>query len=206
VSNYNGTNLGPVTIDNRTLRTTYNVLDNSSGANQLWVRGGFDWMIANNVTFKNQTYYFDAQRKWFNNEVNSFNATDNLVDRERFFVSQDQKVIGNISDLIFDTVVFGMQNRAVTTLAFTHSEFKAAQSTNFPFDQVTLVNPVRGVYGLNFIENIRTFVDNISLSFEDRLKITRDFALVGGVRVESIEFERQAEQRVGYPFGKSFQP
>ena len=99
-------------IDNRTLRTTYNVLDNDSRADQLWLRGGFDWMITNNLRLKNQTYIFDAQRKWFNNEVNSFNATDNLVDRERFFVAHDQKLTGNISDLIFDSVIFGMENRA----------------------------------------------------------------------------------------------
>jgi iron complex outermembrane receptor protein len=205
VSNYNGTNLGPVTVDNRTLRTTYNVLDNDSRADQLWLRGGFDWMITNNLRLKNQTYGFDAQRKWFNNEVNAFNATDNLVDRERFFVSHDQKLIGNISDLIFDTVVFGMENRMVTTLAISRLDFKPSQSTNFPFDQVSLVNPSRGFYGPNLTESLRTTVDNLSLAFENRLKITDNFALVGGVRVERIEFERFA-QRAGYPFGKSFQP
>ncbi|MBX9825509.1 MAG: TonB-dependent receptor [Xanthobacteraceae bacterium] len=205
VSNYNGTNLGPVTVDNRTLRTTYNVLDNDSRADQLWLRGGFDWMITNNLRFKNQTYGFDAQRKWFNNEVNAFNATDNLVDRERFFVAHDQKLIGNISDLIFDSVIFGMENRATTTLAVSHLDFKPRQSTNFPFDQVTLVNPNRGLYGPNLFESLRTTVDSISLSLEDRLKITRNFALVGGVRVERIEFERFA-LRPGFPFGKSFDP
>jgi len=38
VSNYNGTNLGPVTIDRRTLNTNYNVFDNYLKANELWAR------------------------------------------------------------------------------------------------------------------------------------------------------------------------
>ena len=98
-----------------------------------------------------------------------------------------------------------MENRATTTLAVSRLDFKPQQSTNFPFDQVTLVNPTRGFYGPNLFENLRTTVDNISLSFEDRLKITRNFALVGGVRVERIEFERFA-QRPGFPFSKAFEP
>ena len=42
VSNYNGTNLGPVTIDDRTFNTNYNVLDNYVKADELWLRGGFE--------------------------------------------------------------------------------------------------------------------------------------------------------------------
>ena len=32
-----------------------------------------------------------------------------------------------------------------------------------------------------------THLDNVSLSFEDRLKLTSNFALIGGIRVEDIE-------------------
>ena len=44
--------LNPVTIDARTLTTTYNVLDNHSGAKELWLRGGFDWDITSDVKLK----------------------------------------------------------------------------------------------------------------------------------------------------------
>ena len=46
----------PVTIDARTLNTTYNVLDNHSGANELWLRSGFQWDITNNIQLKSQVY------------------------------------------------------------------------------------------------------------------------------------------------------
>ena len=65
--------LNPVTIDARTLRTNYNVLDNHSGANELWLRSGFQWDITNNVRSRARFTRYDAHRHWFNNEINSFN-------------------------------------------------------------------------------------------------------------------------------------
>jgi iron complex outermembrane receptor protein len=41
VSTFDGSIIGPVTIDNRTLRTNYNVLDNTTRATDLWLRTGF---------------------------------------------------------------------------------------------------------------------------------------------------------------------
>ena len=63
----------PATIDARTLTTTYNVLDNNSGAKELWLRTGFQWDLNKNVTLKSQFYRYDAKRHWFNNEYNTFN-------------------------------------------------------------------------------------------------------------------------------------
>ena len=38
VSTFDGSIIAPVTIDSRTLKTNYNVLDNSTGAEELWLR------------------------------------------------------------------------------------------------------------------------------------------------------------------------
>ena len=56
VNTFDGTILGPLTVDSRTLTTNYNVADNSVGAQQLWLRGGFEWALSNDVTIKNQVY------------------------------------------------------------------------------------------------------------------------------------------------------
>ncbi len=148
VSNYNGTNLGPVTIDDRALNTNYNVLDNHVQASELWFRGGFEWNIADNLSLKSQMYGYGAKREWFNNELEAFNGASNLVDRERFFVAHDQKLIGNITDLTWNSNIAGMDNRLVATLAASGLDFVRPGAANFPHDQVSLVDPVRGTYGL----------------------------------------------------------
>lgn len=211
VSNDNGTNLGPVTIDGRTLTTNYNVANNYVNANELWVRGGFELAINDELTLKSQVYNYDAQRQWQNSEVAAFNSLLNMVDRERFFVAHDQELVGNITDLTWNTKIAGMDNRLVTTVAVSNLDFGRPGAANFPHDDVPLVDPSPGLYGVLTTQNQTAVINNQSLSFEDRLKITQAFALIGGVRVEGIELGRNSTDitgadKAGFPFSKDWTP
>ena len=211
ISNYNGTNLGPVTIDDRTLSTNYNVADNHVEAKELWLRSGFELAIADNLTLKSQVYGYGADREWKNNEVSAFNTSNNLVDRERFYVAHDQKLVGNITDLTWDTRVAGMANRLVTTVAASDLDFTRPGAANFPHDFVPLFGFDPGTYGLLTTQNQTANIDNESLSFEDRLKITQTFALIGGLRTERIALDRNSTdvtsaEKAGFPFSKVWTP
>lgn len=212
VSNFNGTNLGPVTIDDRTLNTNYNVLDNDNKAKELWLRGGVELKLTPDLTLKSQVYGYGADRSWFNNEVEAFNADTNLVDRSRFYVAHSQRLIGNITDLTWDTNIAGMDNRLVTTVAASDLAFTRPGAANFPGDSVALVDPDRGYYGLlTTQQRQQAKIDNQSLSFEDRLRITRTFALIGGIRAEHIGLDRNSTdvndaEKAGFPFSKAWTP
>jgi iron complex outermembrane receptor protein len=219
-----GAPLNPATIDARTLTTNYNVLDNKSYGKELWLRGGFEYVFDNNVTLRSQAYAYGARRYWHNNEINAFNDTMSAPDsgldygrvyRERLTVDHDQRTYGTITDLSWNSRIAGMENRSVVTLSAYRTQFNVAQDTAGPngdiSDNVDLVNPVRGFYGDEVDEHIRTRVSNVALSFEDRLKITPTFALIGGIRVEGIElsrirFDEKGALRTGYPFSKDFTP
>jgi iron complex outermembrane recepter protein len=208
---YNGTNLGPVTIDSRTLTTNYNVLDNRNKAEELWLRGGFEWLLSDGVTLRTQAYAYNADREWFNNEISAFNSAVNLVDRERFFVGHNQKLYGDMTDLTWNSRIAGMDNRAAVGIGASRLEFARPGAANFPFDQVTLVNPNRGFYGLLATQLQTADIDNIYLTFEDRLKLTPTFALIGGLRAEQIALDRTSAfangtQRPGFPFSKTWEP
>jgi len=211
VSNYNKTNLGAVTIDDRTFNTNYNVLDNRNVAQEVWLRGGFELKLAPDLTLKSQAYGYGAERSWFNNEVEAFNAGTNLVDRERFYVAHSQRLVGNITDLIWDTNIGGFDNRLVTTLSSSYLDFVRPGAANVPGDSVSLVDPARGTYGLLTTQQQTARIDNEALSFEDRLKLTRSFALVGGLRVEHIGLDRNSTdvnglEKASFPFSKSWVP
>lgn len=211
VSNYNGTNLGAVTIDDRTFNTNYNVLDNRNVAQEVWLRGGFELKLAPDLMLKSQAYGYGAERSWFNNEVEAFNAGTNLVDRERFYVAHSQRLVGNITDLIWDSNIAGFDNRLVTTLSSSYLDFVRPGAANFPGDSVSLVNPDRGYYGLLTTQQQTARIDNEALSFEDRLKLTRSFALVGGMRIEHIGLDRNSTDsaglvKAGFPFTKDWAP
>lgn len=206
--------LNPVTIDARTLTTTYNVLDNHSGASELWLRSGFQWDITNNISLRSQVYGYDAHRHWFNNEINSFDDSGpNNVYRERLALDHAQRLYGNITDLTVNSNIGGMDNRFVATVAASSSQFNVSQDTLFFSDTVELINPDRGLYGPRSDEKIYSHLDTASLSFEDRLKLTSTFALIGGIRFEDIELSRTRfspdgvlRTDRGYPFSKTFNP
>jgi len=206
-----GTFPGPVTIDSRTLTTNYNVLDNSASATQYWLRGGFEWELAPNLTLKNQSYGYLAQRTFFDSENYQFDTTTNLVSRDRFFVGHDQQLFGNIASLTWDTKLFGMDNRFVAELAASRNGINFSESANFPSDEVSLVDPVRGVFGPLETLTRTSVLDTVSQSFEDRLKITPTFALIGGVRIDELEIYRNGLDSTGavdegFPFSKAWRP
>jgi iron complex outermembrane receptor protein len=217
LNSHNGT-LNPVTIDARTLKTNYNVLDNHSGAQELWLRSGFQWDITNNISLKSQVYGYDAHRHWFNNEISSFDDSGpNNVYRERLALDHAQKLYGNVTDLTFNSNIGGMENRLVATVAASSQQFNVSQDTIGPnggnSDTVNLINPDRGFYGPRSDEKIYTNLDKASLSFEDRLKLTSNFALIGGIRFEDIGLSRTRFSPTGvlrsdrgYPFSTTFNP
>lgn len=207
--------LNPVTIDARTLKTNYNVLDNHSGANERWLRGGYQWNITDSIQLRTQVYGYDAQRHWYNNEANAYDDSPGVgqVYRERLSVDHDQSLFGHVTDLTVSSTILGMENRFVTTVAASRLQFNVVQDDFFNNDYVSLINPIRGYYGPQQTKTFFTHVDNRSLAFEDRLKIVPTFAVIGGIRMEQIDLERTAydvdnvlRSAAGYPYAKTFNP
>ena len=208
---FNRTDLGAVTIDDRTFNTNYNVLDNRNVAREVWLRGGFELKLAPDLTLKSQAYGYGAERTWFNNEIEAFDSVKNQVYRERFYVAHSQRLVGNITDLIWDANIAGFDNRMATTLSSSYLDFVRPGAANFPNDFVSLVDPDRGLYGDLTTKQQTARIDNEALSFEDRLKLTRTFALIGGLRVEHIGLDRNSTDQNGlvnanFPFTKGWAP
>ena len=90
------------------------MLDNHSGAEELWLRSGFQWDITNNISLRSQVYGYDAHRHWFNNEISSFDDSGpNNVYRERLALDHAQRLYGNVTDLTINSNIGGMENRFV---------------------------------------------------------------------------------------------
>ena len=183
--------LNPVTIDARTLSTTYNVLDNRNGANQFWLRSGFQCDFATVSSSSPSSTPMMRKRHWFNNEINSTtirpSANFGQVYRERLSVDHDQRQIGNVTDLTVNSNLGGMENQFVTTFSAYSQRLNVVQDDFFNNDYVDLVNPDRGIYGTQQTKNFYTRLNNVALAFEDRLKVTPTVALLGGIRVEEID-------------------
>jgi iron complex outermembrane recepter protein len=216
ISEFDSSVIGPVTIDNRTLSTNYNVADNATGAKEVWLRGGFEWTPTNNVTIKNQAYYYKVQANWIDSETYAFDnglIAAGTIDRDRFAVSHDQKLYGDNTDISIDSWIFGMENRFATQLQASSNKitFKQDDDGGFPQDNVSVISPDPGTYGAISFDTRNSRLDDYATSFEDRLKVTSAFALIGGVRVEDFRLARDgvnADGTIpdGQPFTKTWAP
>jgi len=213
INTFDGSVIGPLRIDSRTLTTSYNVADNATGAQELWLRGGFEWRPLNNVTIKDQVYSYQAKRNWLDSETYAFNLATMTIDRDRFAVFHNQNIFGNNADLTWDMLLFGMENRLAAQLQTSSNRitFREDISEPFPDDTVSVVNPQPGSYGPLQLSTRNSTLDDIAGSFEDRLKLTPVFALIGGVRVERLTLSRDGVNvdgtvPSGLPFSVSWEP
>ncbi len=226
VNTFSGDNLGPVTIDGRTLTTNYNIANNTTGAQELWLRTGFEWTSLNNVTVKNQLYSWQTKASWLDSETYAFDDgaifPAGTIDRDRFFVYHDQKMIGDNTDFTWDSNIFGMDNRLAAQLQMSRNWIQFTEEGNFngppgglyPADYVSVVDPSPGTYnspGAPSEPDIRdSRLTDIAGSFEDRLKLTSAFTLIGGIRLEDLTLDRSGSDFDGTidpePFTKTWTP
>ncbi len=214
VNTFTGDLLSPVTVDSRTTRTNYNVADNTVGAHELWLRGGFELAVTPDITVKNQAYEYGARRHWYDSETYAFNPNTSMIDRDQFFVTHKQQVIGNNTDLTWNSAIFGMENRFAGQLSASRNEIQFAQEGNpdtFPADSVDVINPVPGFYGIPQPNYRNSKLDDVAVTIEDRLKVTPWLALIGGIRAEDLTLTRDGinfdgSVPAGQPFTKSWQP
>jgi iron complex outermembrane recepter protein len=217
-----GSSFGPVTIDSQTLKTNYNVADNATGAQELWLRTGFEWSPLNNVTIKDKVYSWRAKANWLDSETYSFDpdgaaiaGAANMIDRDRFFVFHDQQMIGDNADLTWDSRLFGFDNRFAAQLQASRNwitfDEQDVNATNYPYDAVSVVDPSPGVYGSELTDTVNNRLTDVAGSFEDRLKLTSAFALIGGVRLEDLTLDRaeinfDGSMPEGPPLSKTWTP
>jgi len=215
VNTFTGALITGVTVDSRTTTTNYNIADNSTGAQELWLRSGFELALSDQATIKDQAYVYSAQRHWFDSETYAFNPAEGAIDRDRFFVTHGQQVIGNNIDLNWNTSFYGMDNRFATQLQASQNKITFTEEGNFdvvfPFDTVSVVNPSPGTYGVMSPDIRYNTLDTVALSVEDRLKITPWFSLIGGVRVDDFSLSRSGSNfdgtiPDGQPFNANWMP
>ena len=215
ISTFDGSVIAPVTVDSRTLTTNYNVADNTIGANELWLRAGWEWSYGDAVTVKNQFYDYGATRHWFDSETYAFDTGTSMIDRDRFFVTHKQQVVGDNTDIAVKSSIFGMENRFAGQLQVSRNDIQFTQEQNpndFPFDSVDVINPVQGLYSMPQEPGIRNAsLQTAAGSIEDQLKLTPWLALMGGIRVEDIRLSRDGINfdgtiPAGQPFTKEWTP
>ena len=147
------------------------------------------WWNHENVTLRNQSYYFTADRQWINSEQYPFNETTEQIDRDRFFVLHDQELFGNRLDLVAHTHVGEKESTWVVGVDYSNLDFD--RSRGFPDgDSVDVLDPTPGTFGPLDRRLSPTKIDTVAFFVENQFKATDAFSIVSGIRFDDIDLVR----------------
>lgn len=189
-------------IDQALRNRNYNVEDGAQTSESDWLRTRLAVQLAAGWSFNNELSYYDAQRRWLNSETYTYSAATGLLNRGTTWIEHDHQYWVERAAFSHDGDVSGRRNRFTAGVEFSENDFLNPRR----FGVTSAVNPYTPVRG-------RFPVDDTSANFpgagnrvdfdsttrvasvfvEDALNVTPRWLLLGGVRYDRIELERQAE-------------
>ncbi len=198
------------TIDGRILRQNFNVVDADMSATTYWTKFKTNWQPTSTIELRNQAYYYWAERHWQNAETYQFNPGTQLIDRDRFFVQHDQYIVGDRLEAQIKERLFEHGNRFVIGVEFSHLHLNRPSF----FGGGDSIDPLAipsGSFGSITLAEQRTTITTAALFVEEQFNITEALKLVGGMRHDRIDLDRQLFNAAGVfnttaSFERSFNP
>jgi iron complex outermembrane receptor protein len=173
-------------------KANFNVGDAILQYRDQWTRVEAEWKISSAVNLTSTFSRLASQRHWKNAESYYWNA--GLVDREDFLeILHNQTQFGNRTALNLNGDWFGQKNNAV--VGFDLNNIRFQHDNNFAVSGSSTVNPNNFVPGSFIVPSgtvpaYKTRTRQAAVFAEDRLFLTKDWTLVGGLRSDHIDFHR----------------
>ena len=199
------------TVDRRMLRQNYNTQDSDMSALTTWTKLKMAWKPTDLIEVRNQAYYYTAKRDWQNAETYTFNASTQLIDRDRFFVQHDQNIIGDRLEFQVNQPIASLKNRFVTGLDFSHLDFTRPSFFNGAGGSVDPFAPVAGLFGPITAATQKAVITTTAVFAENQLSLTDQLKLIAGLRHDHIDLTRELFDTAGVlnttsSFSRDFNP
>ena len=194
------------TLDRATRSLNYNVADSRAESDQLLLRADIIWTPAENLTIKNSTYRFEADREWLNAEgyvycTQVVDVCTNIGEVQRyygyFFVFHEQDLVGNRLTVQYDFDSAGIENSLIGGFEVTSLDFERTRGFRraeplVAGDSVDPYQPIAGRYGPEELRGVSpTDIQTRAVFLEDVFKMSDRFSLVGALRYEELDLDRQ---------------
>lgn len=191
-------------LDRALARVNYNPDGGTSGADETTLRSRIDWAIGGGWALGVDLTYYTARRDFILSDTQTYAAPtlgyasgSFLRTLQRFY--HDHQFWNSRAALSNDGVIAGLRNRATIGLEYNHTNF-ASLRQSAPNTAVSRVDPYAPLVGTfptadsvytagNQLFNSR--LNTASIFAEDALNLTKDWLLVGGIRSDNIDLNRQ---------------
>jgi iron complex outermembrane receptor protein len=205
-------------LDKAMRETQHNVNGGITDITTTWARARLDWRLSPDWKLTNDLFVYDKFGEWKNSEVYAFAPASGLLTRSTVGIIHDMRFYGNRVALSSDLRVAGRRNRFTVGLEANQNDFFGPRR----FGTTTSVDPFAPSRGLfpaddnpsvfpgagnrtNFTSNVR----QVSIFTEDAFAVAPRVTLVGGVRLDTIDLERDIDDLntgVATSFSRSYDP
>ena len=192
---YFGTPLIDGEIDYSLRHKNYNVADSKIIYRDSRSELQAEWTPNAATTVRGRVYYIGSDRDYRNVENYTWQPASGLIERSAYTAIQhDQSQVGARADAAFDGHLFGLRNQVSVGAEVNRSKLK--HTNNSPYGGVSVVDPYDFGHG-EFINQAgttpryRNTADQYALFAEDRLSLTERWSVLGGVRYDHIDLERE---------------
>jgi iron complex outermembrane receptor protein len=198
----------------------YNVGDSNIRYQDSWNQLRTEWQVTDSITIHNALYYLNSQRHWRDVEKYTWNPVSYAsnpptgIDRSSYLeIFHNQQQVGDRMDATFRGHALGLKNEFVAGFDVNRIDFTHTNNTLPPDSKIQLptssVNPWSVDPGL-FLSPIaarpsfNTVTNQYALFAEDRLWLTDQWTLIGGIRQDEPTINRSDFIVPGNGFVKSF--
>ncbi|MFG1462525.1 TonB-dependent siderophore receptor [Xanthobacter sp. DSM 24535] len=187
---------GGMVIDKALRNQNYNVYNGEMRSDAVWLRDRTEYELTDNWTLRNDLGYYTANRLWANSEDFTYNTATGLLDRSTTKITHDQHVWSERATALFDGDVWNMRHRFAAGLEYINTTLNSERR----FGTTTSVSPYfpnRGYFPADTAANFSTRqnydsqVDTYAAFTEDAVNLTPEWLVVGGIRYEAIQLDRQ---------------
>lgn len=186
----------------------YNAGDSRIRYQDSWSQVKTEWQVADGISIRNTLYYLNSQRHWRDIESYAYNPATGRINRSDYIeIFHDQQQIGDRMDATFRGHIFGMKNEFLAGFDVNHIDF--THTNNSPYGGSSSVTPFDFDPGSfnspnSTVRSFSTRTNQYSLFAENRLSVTDQFSLVGGIRYDDPKVVRTDYLNPANSFEKSY--
>jgi iron complex outermembrane receptor protein len=183
----------------------YNVANALIDFRDQWTQAKAELRVSDYVSLRNVAYMLNSRREFRNAESYFWDTSADEIQRSGAHIRQKQEQIGNRFDATVRTSVAGVGNEFVSGFDVNRSKFNYATYFGDP-SNVDPYNPDPGSYPNPFRLDPRydTVLNQYSLFAEDRVVFNKYLSVVGGVRWDATELDRNDLANGSTNFARDF--
>jgi len=191
---YFGTPLIDGAQDPAVRKENYNVGDSFMRFRDQWTQLDTVWTPNDATTVRARLYHVQSDRDWRNAERYVYNPATSLIDRsDNTQITHDQSQTGLTTSAVFKGTLAGLGNTVSVGFDANHASFEHINNTySGSSGQVDPYHPDHGKFQSDapFVPRYRNKADQFALFMEDRLALTGQWSVIGGLRYDHARITR----------------